>query len=70
METIRNVLFSEPMCYPFGNDASHINLCHFQIVQHIFDSLRMMTIVCYLVSDSRVSSIRDFNSVNLLFFGT
>jgi hypothetical protein len=42
----------------------------FQIVQHILDNLRMMIIVCYLVSGPCVCFVRDFDSVTLLFSST
>jgi hypothetical protein len=41
-----------------------------RIVQRIFDSLRIATVACYLVSGSCVSFIHDFNSVTLLFSST
>jgi hypothetical protein len=39
-------------------------------VKHILDSLRIATIVCYLMSGSCVSFVRDFDSVTLLFSNT
>jgi hypothetical protein len=63
---------SEPMRHLFGNDASHIT-CEMRcsrIFQHILDSLRMVTVACYLVSGSCVSFIRDFGSITMLFSGT
>jgi hypothetical protein len=60
------------MGHPLGNDASHIYLCgaSFLIVQRILDSLKMATVTCYLISGSRVSFARGFDSVTLLFSNT
>jgi hypothetical protein len=41
-----------------------------QIIQHVLDSLRIATVTCYLVSDSRVFFFHDFSSVTLLFSDT
>jgi hypothetical protein len=45
-------------------------MCGSRIVQRILDILRMATVTCYMVSDSCVSFICDFDSVTLLFSGT
>jgi hypothetical protein len=41
-----------------------------RMVQCILDSERIMIVVCYLMSGSCVSFIRDFGSVTLLFSNT
>jgi hypothetical protein len=44
--------YSEPMCHPFVNDASHMNLwdAWFPNCPAYFGHQRMATVVCYLVS--------------------
>jgi hypothetical protein len=60
--------YSEPMCYPFGNDASHMNLwdprflnCPAYFGQRENDDRCMLSGVCLCVS-----FVHNFSSITLL----